>query len=1094
MALNFTDPSLVYQIDAPLLIEASAGSGKTTILTERWVAVFIGQLAWDGLDPSQALAAMAALTFSRKAAAEMKERIRARLDELFEEGGLEALLSQLQAFRQKKINIPQSAENLRAQKAFIDDMIASAQISTIDSFILAALRQNPLELPEETPIDPKEKDLLEAEAQKLTLRACLNGALSPGLQKAFAMGVALCGFKGWQAFFKSLRSKSSSMGEGAFTQALINSGFLSKQQVALSAPDAAALYQLFIKAPLGRLIEAMQSEAAYKELPTDNKALLHNLLDIDEETFMGLFQKKIFPQYQAGKPVKNEELISLREISLKAAQILADACTDAALSLMLPLSNHCGALLQNLRKEKGTSSFSENTALFLKALQSGPMAEKIQSRLRYFFADEFQDTSPEQYQIFSLISGQAVPFYVGDPKQSIYGFRGADAAVFQRAAEEFRQKNWRTAILTENRRSCPSHVHFVNDIFSEAFAQGAISYIPQIPLKEGAGYLGYTLAPEKPSKEDSPSKTKAPEEPTQSFAEALSFIRKENLEGTPYGDILVLFRTKNEILQFYSYLKNTAPEIPVSSSQRANLFKSPYISPLMGFLRAIDNPSDELRLIALLKGVFFRKDDQQISALLSKARRAGTPLYNVLPPADTALIAPYISLKGRILLAELISRFVKESSYEFILEQGMGEALATLRLFIEELQNIELNHSLSLDGFLRLIDEEGIEALEAEFSGGEGKNVRLLTMHNAKGLESNCVIYICRNSKVLRNSSELYPLEIGGRIAFDAFGKGLLAEELKTAKEQQDFNEEKRLIYVALTRAKTSFYLCGLPSLPDKPSPLKIGHILNKELFGQKYPGHLTSQFEAEARPPVQNINEDDAVKERYLQLKSLDQAANFSSYPQTLSVAQLLDAEFSPQRFFRSAEDLSESLRDMGEDGFELAMPSPADIGTMVHACLQQFDKADAPQLNAYLQLNFPEFDSAFDEVQRLAFNYLQSPFYQNLSASATHKEKERSVQMLLSIEGAQILLRSVADLYVEGGKKRIVDYKLSLGSNLDRYKRQLSYYAYLSEAAGYPVDELALFILKESKEYLFPYAPGETKTAFNKAVEAALKIWKKA
>lgn len=1089
MSLKFDKPALVYDVQKPALIEASAGSGKTSILTERWVAVLIYQLAWGKLDLSHALSTMAALTFTRKAAAEMKERIRIRLDELFENDALELveLLKNLQTFQKEEINITQSSAYLKIQKDKMDDLISTAEIGTIDAFILKMLRSHPLELNEDKNLNPEEGSSSQEEAQTATLKRCINGSTDKQVLDAFYLGVSLCGFSRWIDFFTQFRLLLSQWGSENLVQMLKSSHLLDFQEILqeLDSCDESRtkIYQKILLPRINSVQKALSDENSKKELPKKNKSFYLLLDSLNVENYLILFQKNLSEQYEY-KPVKTPELSVLREASQEAVCLLYDTLSSIIVPLMLPVLTLYEKELAKIRTKDGGISFAETTRFFLQVLKEEKMSLKITSKLKYFFADEFQDTSPIQKEIFDLITQKAVSFYVGDPKQSIYRFRGADVYVFNNTAKEFLQKDWAVNKLEKNYRSARSHIDFVNTFFCNVFAEkaGKISYTPQISIKNTEGVLAYThvLTGEKIT---------STQKMDSAFADALAFIQKEYESSQKAGDILVLFRNTKDIFNFYYYLKKHAPRLPVSSSNKAGLYESPYITPLLAFLRAVNNPEDELHLTALLKTLFFRKDDISINTLFEKARAKKLLLYDVLEENNKNMIASYTALKDRIPLEALIDLFIKESAYETILSSYPGEALATLRIFRQELQTYYTQKNFTLGDFLNLVDQQSFSTEEAEFSGGEGENIRLMTIHKSKGLESPVVVYIHSDSNI-RGAS--FPIVSEEKIAFNHFGKGLLALELEKKELEESFFEEKRLCYVAFTRAKEHFYICSVPEAPKEEGTPKWSHFFNQEKFREFFAENHVTELKP-SFPSEQGIIRTQAPLEaRYQELKKAEESSVFPQAPLSLSVSLLLDAEFStPQEFERRyvlrSFNLAETLRETGEEEFTLKMPSSMDIGMMVHRVLQEFDCTDNAALNTFLQTHYPEFAQGFASVCTFAQNYWTSEFFQNINAGGVKKDKERRVTMLLK-GGTE--LRATADLYVHGQKKTIVDYKISVGSRRERYRRQLSYYALMSTLAGWPIDELALFDLSLGTADIFIWDRQETEEAFDKAVKKVLAL----
>ncbi|MGL5253504.1 MAG: UvrD-helicase domain-containing protein [Brevinema sp.] len=1087
MPLIFDDPSLVYNVTVPLIIEASAGSGKTTILTERWVATFVYQMAWEDKDPLEALAAMVALTFTRKAAAEMKERIRIRLDELFTDNNLLLLLENLQQYSVVKIDAMEAQQRILNSKESIEDFIAAATIGTIDAFINSSLKQNPLELDDDWGFDPEDTAQLERAVYDQLVYDCLYRRVDPELSEYFRLGASLCGFKGWLKFFSTMTQLVKNQGYEQLIDVLKNSQLIPNCPKLTSLSD---IYRIFLQNKVEVLSHSLNEEAKAKNLLKDNVQLQGVLAEINEENFVLLYQKTALPAYSYSE-FQKDPVRSLRLACRDAAFNLADGMTASLVVLTLPILEEFERRLQEQNKAQGKSSFERNARLFLEALTLGPLAKKLNSRIKYFFADEFQDTSDLQSKMFSIIADKAVAFYVGDPKQSIYLFRGADTTVFQKTVEMFREKNWKTAVLLKNYRSSITLVDATNRLFARVFKDDpVINYTPQITEKhiENSKFC-YACIPDADLKKN--------ELDNALFTNILSIIQKERAESREPGDIMVLFYKNKDILNFYNFAKQHDPELPLSSSNRLHLFESAYIKPLLLFLQVVDNPADELNLIALLKSLFFRCDDIKINEWLEVARKENKILFEILPDPQKAFITKLSSIKNRVPLDELVDMLIHETAYETVLKYDPPEALASLNLFLQELQSLYLSKNMSLSAFLEIIEEKTTLS-EAEFSGGEGKNIRLMTIHSSKGLESPCVIFAFKKYPILKNKSffnkdkkPVLPMQSKGRLSFETFGKGKLLETLKQQQLDELFAEAKRLLYVALTRAKDTLYVCGLhPHLEDKT--LHNTAFCNQGVFLELFGASAElKDFPLNALAAQKDNPQDFAEEQRYQELKNWESTHLTPLIPQLLSVSLLLDAEFSPKLVWQKFNGIAytEDLRDLGGEESSLGLVSSQEIGVMVHGILQQFDNYDAQDINDFLMKFYPTWEKGFEKSIQLVKAYWDSSFYQEL-IKAEKKDKERSIQVLTS---KGIIIRAVADLYVADNKKIIVDYKLNIGKNIERYRRQMEYYALMSEKAGYPVDELVLFDLTKAQEHRFSWDRQSTESIFNQAIDNILEVLSK-
>lgn len=1098
MPLSFEDPSIVFDVKKGTILEASAGSGKTTILTERWLSSFLYLLVWENKSVSEVFHGIIALTFTKKAAAEMKHRIRQRFHELWELNELPEFLEQIKVYAgEYPLPLDQVIHKLNTQKSVIDDLLSSARIMTINAFIFYLLRAHPLEIQQDIGLNPEESgydiSVSEKETQIELIRKLIVGEYT-SIYPFFQVGVQLLGLNLWIRFFEQIRYLISRFGEDAIMQGLQESHYLDYQQQINSAvqqEDSLSAIFALLKPSIDELIKALEQENNKKSLPQDSVNLYKTLVECTSHTLLKLFTKEV--QYKM-KEVKDEELNQLREFCFEQYQKLIDKLYGAVIPLIVPISQQCSIELKKRQSDQGEISFGDSEMVLLDLLKIPSFLYKVQSHLRFFFADEYQDTSDIQKQLFDMIinSNHITPFFVGDPKQSIYSFRNANVYIFEQTVREFLQKNYVHKFLNTNYRSASDHVNLVNFLFTDIFANSPLSYQHQISKNSDKGVFSYTLA----LGVENEQKSNTQEKLQHGYFEALVFIQDLLSKGVSPGEIMVLFRNRMSILEFYRFAKEHDPQLPLSSSVKNILWDSEYISPLVSFLKVLLLSHHDLTLVELLKTPIFRKTDVEINNLLLKAKAEQCSLFEVLE--EKQLINEFLILRDRIPLEELISLLIKELHYEEYLDliSETGEARATLSLFIEEAQQLQENKEMTLSDFINVIENKKNSTEEAEFSGEEGKTLRLMTIHSSKGLESSYVIYVHKPKS--KEEEAKYPLYLHKKVAFDLLGKGQVAKQLGEVYLQEFVEEEKRLAYVACTRAKKQFIFCALPTLVRSSSKVFVTHwesFLNKELI-EKESFYASQKMDLSnyvlEKKSAQDYQEDlSTYYKQYDWLQKNQQT--FIELPQFLSISLLLDAEFSPEKFqdkyLQRSFDLIESLRELAEEEFTLQVPSQQDIGSLVHKILQEFDCPPRDEVLTYLKLHFPEYTSVFPLAMSYAYGYWESSFFKELSQQADFSEKERQVLYLLPND---IMIRSVADLYVSSAmnKNTIVDYKLSVGKNIDRYHRQLSYYALLSEKSNHPVDEIVLFSLKEAKVYPLAWNRELTEKQFNNAVQKAMEL----
>jgi len=458
--------------------------------------------------------------------------------------------------------------------------------------------------------------------------------------------------------------------------------------------------------------------------------------------------------------------------------------------------------------------------------ETPPVARRVSERFRYIFVDEFQDTDPLQAGMLEAISSAgAAPgrlFLVGDPKQSIYGFRRADVQVYRRFRESLLAGGGEAAALIRNFRSRPDLVAAVHGIFRSVFT-GREDFDPVCPpvaaarsdAGEGAPVTLFSLGAE----------VSEPEFLCGLIRKVVGRVSVGCAPGGPdrpasFRDVAVLYRSDpgGELLASYRSAFDAAG-IPFVVPSRRGFYARQEVQDLRMVLQAIDAPADPSARFAALKTIFFGLTDEEI--LPSFAGDGGPVSPRV---ADALSVLSRASLRrGRASLSSLVLEVYRETGVEFVAARlPDGERiLQNLGRAREMAFAYEWGGRGSLKGFLAEIRRKtGAETPEQEVPsyGEEEDAVRISTIHLSKGLEFPVVILAnlsrgrkrspegLRVDRVRGLSAVLFP----GVRTYSAFrmvptAEGAIPfEELEMRKEEA---EERRLLYVAATRARDRLFL-----------------------------------------------------------------------------------------------------------------------------------------------------------------------------------------------------------------------------------------------------------------------------------------------
>ncbi|HEU4703243.1 MAG TPA: UvrD-helicase domain-containing protein, partial [Conexibacter sp.] len=804
-----------------LLLTANAGSGKTSVMAERYVRI--------ACEPDGDVGRILAITFTEKAAAELKTRIRTRF-EAFGDG-----------------------ERARATE--------SAWISTIHSFCARLLRAHALAAgldPRFAVLDEREARRLAADAFAAALEELVHahGEAALELIAAYRPGdlrdavVALHG---------ELRSRGHEHPQLP----------PARPRPLGPAPSSLALARVQAAAELeaagdGKTVERARARlaacAAMLDRPLDPPPTPE---EVDALALRG-----------NGVALAGDGCEAYRG----ALAAFADACADVA---ALPAHALLDALLQafgrRYAEEKRAASALDFEDLELRAnrllREHEALRARYAERFRHVMVDEFQDTNPLQLELLERIAGDEL-FAVGDELQSIYGFRHADVRLF-RARRARLAEHEATATLAANFRSHPDLLRAFNFAFAPRF--GA-SFTPLVPgqratdadraggVAEDDSATGSARGSAEASRVELLVVDRAaewegaglvapgavPPAPLWRLAEARLLagrVRELIDAGRPPGEIVLLLRATGDLAVYERALVERG--VPTYVIGGRGYWSQQQVRDLVAYLSVLANPRDGVALYTLLASPLVGLSSDGL-VQLAAAARAGErdPWWTLID--DPALLdrldgedrARVEWLRGwlpherraapRHGLEDLLDRALLQTRYDETLlrMEGGARRMANVRKLMRLAREHEAQQGRDLRGFADLVgslvggaDASGDEReSEAPVEGEALDAVRVMTIHRAKGLEFPvvCVADLGRESPAAGRE----PVRVGddGRVGIrlrrlggarprDAFAYRALVEDAK----RRDAEEEARLFYVAVTRAREQLILSG--AAPCDPWP-----------------------------------------------------------------------------------------------------------------------------------------------------------------------------------------------------------------------------------------------------------------------------------
>lgn len=826
-----------YEIDKHISVTAGPGSGKTTVLVERYLHILRRE------NPS--IDQIVAITFTNRAANEMRERLRAELNWTLE-------------------SVP---EKERPRWLNYKRTLDGAVITTIHGFCARLLR----EFPVESRVDPQFL-LLDEHRSAMLLESVVEETLSQFISgghvevSRLTLGIGRSKLAASLAqIYREVRGQGLSTGELALATA---NNHLTKEHYVRALEQLEDVMHHFLSVKRAS-VGAKENHACILEQWPILRSLL---LEFPEPERLADYCRaiedfrKLRPQARAQLADQIQALDSLIWDKNLAGSV-PQACFDVfARNYALEIVNVLTRIDERLNEEKQKLSALDFDDLQLRAialLEHPEVIARTSERYKFFLVDEFQDTNSLQKLLLERValsnpSQTANLFIVGDQKQSIYGFRGADVAVFEQMTERLVEAGGERRPLQLNFRSQPPLVHFFNFLFSRIFEPGDDCPPPE---RKPLGYVSHEASDPKrelsctgPLVEFLITSKSLNEDPLRSEltlreldAEQLAIrIRSLTEAGYGYSDIALLFRAMTQVGIYESAFRRA--NIPYQTVLGRGFYDRHEITDLVQLLRFLDNKTDELALAAVLRSPLCGISDNALLSLRcapyknqaeSNGDSGGMNFTRALFRAlrqhqDIAFISDEeheLLDRAATLLQQLIARrhhYSVEDLLRFAVEQSEFMAIVAANFDgAQRLANVERLFTLAarfqasgthlIRDFVRYVEEfEEIGSRESEGQIDEAANsVRLLTIHQAKGLEFPVVILpeLHRHTKTVSDSWFLLDRHGGLTLKVpDGRGKSVAGNTYARFEQRESWREHfenMRLLYVAATRAEDRLILSG---------------------------------------------------------------------------------------------------------------------------------------------------------------------------------------------------------------------------------------------------------------------------------------------
>ncbi len=822
MSILTPHQSKALNIGRSISLTANAGSGKTFVLSQRFIEVII--------NTSTPLSQIAAITFTEKAAGELFKRISEELNKL--------LLTSADRDIQTRV------EKIRKQ-------LVSAKISTIHSFCIDLLKEFPVEASIDAnfiPINEKKASELIDLSIESTLKRLLKDSDE---QSDVKLLIRLFGSKAiLVSELSGLVSKRKNIlylidkyysASGDEITILMYELFQSNLKIVFEKELLVALEHL-------NIINNKVLESNYKnESATEINSALNNLIDTDDEIKILVKLEELRNKIlTSGGVVRTRDYLPtrVRDEIQDSIQIVEDfynqlseiRITDDHESIERELTKYSLSLIrifqdvlsayENKKSELGVLDFEDILIKTKKLLENEWVRKSLSGKYKYLLVDEYQDTNEIQYEIFlplvdDLRKGNL--FIVGDEKQSIYRFRDAELQVFSKTKTNIKSISGDDALLTlpDSFRMAPAICFFVNSLFKELFNspklffnEVASSDLVCARVDDFPGQVEFLIA-------DGEQITEA-----ELVAKKILILKSEQKNRiSAWSDIAILVRKRASFSELQKvFIKY---QIPFNLVGGTGFYQKQSISDIFNYFSFLLNDKDDAALIGVLRSPFFLVSDTDIFEL---SLLNGKSLWEKLKAASKKagwkkiyeLLDENLELAKRVNISWLLRKILKESNFIATISSRIDS--------VQEISNIDklisVTNEFFVDEFNTLYDyvlflKDAITGSEDEAQGpiGAGSDgVNILTIHQAKGLEYPAVfLFKCNDTtpvNKVKAKSITFDKDFGlltkvpvNNNYFGEYRSAPVIGIYNLIETKKDTAELKRLLYVGLTRAKDFLFI-----------------------------------------------------------------------------------------------------------------------------------------------------------------------------------------------------------------------------------------------------------------------------------------------
>ena len=1084
-------------------VGASAGTGKTKVLSDR-----VLRLLLDGVNADKILC----LTYTKAAAVEMSARVAKRLsrwavaDEKNLENELESLFGTL----------PQNTKALRELKArarclfaVLLDTPGGIKIQTIHSFCQEVLRRFPLEAGISPYFKIMDSRNVKEAVNEIQKRLSEDAILNPENELSQAMFCLTDRFSD-KTFPDIIDNIINNRGKiNQLLQKFHNNreellaALAAKLQINTGQSENELISQFWQQLPrkdLQTLLEVWQTcGKSYNKVYYSLSRVLEGMLPNDISEYAQIFSKSDGTPKNAANVANlaknpNLQVILNREYdrSNEFVQKLAARKVYETTAAVITLAQKLITGYNNYKIAHAKADYNDLILLTRNLLENKEAARwvlyKLDGGIEHILIDEAQDTSPDQWAIIQSVSDEFFAgegtdshprtiFAVGDRKQSIYSFQGADPDKFDSMREYFSAKaaaDFAKIDLEVSFRSVPAVLDVVNSIFSNENIAAGVTFsgekVLHIPFRQGeAGKVEFwdliePLDGENKKEWLPPTERKETPSTSRRMAKMIAqkikqaVTQKEMLvsQNRPlrYSDFLILVRKRDVFCEEFIRECKLAG-VAVAGMDRIKLLEQIAVQDLISLGKFLLLPEDDLSLAEVLKSPLFGLNDDDLFTLCHNRRLSlwhslcQNPQY-----AETAK-----TLRQLLNLADYARPF---ELFGFVLTELRGKQKYALRMgpeaedgleeFVNLTLNFEQNHTPSLQNFIDWIISDDVE-IKRELEQSDNDMVRLMTVHGSKGLQAPVVI-LPDTTKVPQTKREAAMLWDDDMFLYPSCSNEYdnTCDRIKEKKRGKTLEEYRRLLYVALTRAEDRMIICGYRKKhnPSDESWYKllqknIGKVCVYDADAKKHT-HSSEQLITPPTPKSGNANADSVP----LPAWAISEAA----------AEQPLGKPLTPSK--PEEEDTTAALSPLATD----TSVKQYLRGTIIHKLLQYLPTCPKDSIDGLAEQFILSQTTELDAIARKQIISEVKSLLNNPQFGTVFGPLSKAEVPIMGLVDGKIISGQIDRLIVEENRVLVVDFKTnrpSAATSADIpnvYRLQMRAYRKLLQKI-YPQKEIITLIL---------------------------------